>query len=223
MARCRCDPDTCGCNLIAGSGIFLTGSGDQTSPWVISASNCVQCATPGNPGDVLTRQPDGTYAPQPPAQVADSCVDCAAAANPSDVLMWSTTASLYQPQPVPTGAQGPPGAPGPAGPQGEPGQSVQIVGQVPTSTALTSVSNPEEGDGWMTADTGHLWVFTGPAPNDNISKWTDVGLIRGPAGPEGDRGSLWYSAAGVPGVITGVLPNDQYLDTSTGDVYMWAA
>ena len=113
---------------------------------------------------------------------------------------------------------------GPAGEQGPPGESVQIVGQVATSSALPAITpDPAIGDGYIATDTGHLWVFTGPAPNSGIGDWTDVGDIVGPAGPTGPRGSLWYSASGVPGVISGVAVADHYLDVATGNVYEWVA
>lgn len=221
MARCRCDPDTCACNIIAGTGIFIAGSGDASSPWVISATSCVNCNAPGNPGDVLTRQTDGTYAPMPPSD-ADTCINCEVPGNPGDVLTWQLD-GRYSPAPLPAQTPGPPGPAGPAGPQGPPGESVQIMGQVPDSSGLVGVSNPSEGDGWIAADTGHLWVFTGPAPNDDPSKWTDVGQIVGPPGPTGSRGSLWYSDSGPPTNTTGVLVNDHYLDLITGDVYEYVA
>jgi hypothetical protein len=101
----------------------------------------------------------------------------------------------------PTGPQGPkgdpgddgadstvPGPSGPAGPEGPPGQSVQIEGSVATSADLTSIGVVTEGDGYITTDTGHLWVFQGPIPNNDIAKWLDVGNITGPPGPAGEQG-----------------------------------
>jgi hypothetical protein len=41
----------------------------------------------------------------------------------------------------------------------------------------------------------------------------------GPAGPAGQRGSLWYTGSGAPTSFPGQLPNDQYLDGVSGDVY----
>lgn len=87
----------------------------------------------------------------------------------------------------PEGPEGPAGAPGPIGPQGPPGQSVSIAGNVDESTDLLSLS-PAVGTGYITTDTGHLWVYNGPNPNDSLSKWTDVGNITGPPGPEGPPG-----------------------------------
>jgi len=77
------------------------------------------------------------------------------------------------------------GVPGPPGP---PGTSVVIKGEVPSSADLPA--DAELGDGYITADTGHLWVWS---PDG----WVDAGTIQGPpgapgapgpAGPEGDVG-----------------------------------
>jgi hypothetical protein len=40
-------------------------------------------------------------------------------------------------------------------------------------------------------------------------------------GGGGTRGSLWYEGSGAPGSITGVLANDLYLDTATGNVWQY--
>jgi hypothetical protein len=42
-----------------------------------------------------------------------------------------------------------------------------------------------------------------------------------PGGPPGQRGSLWFTGTGAPGVIDGVLPADMYLDEGNGDVYRY--
>lgn len=52
-------------------------------------------------------------------------------------------------------------------------------------------------------------------------------IVPGPIGPQGiqgetgTRGSLWYSQSGAPTNTTNVLPNDQALDTSAGNVYQF--
>jgi len=43
----------------------------------------------------------------------------------------------------------------------------------------------------------------------------------GPAGPAGQRGSQWLQGPGVPGAMTGLLPNDMYLNTVNGDIYQF--
>jgi hypothetical protein len=87
----------------------------------------------------------------------------------------------------PEGPIGPTGPAGPTGPKGAPGQSVSIVGDVPTSTDLLLLA-PIAGQGYITSDTGHLWVYNGPNPNNSLTKWTDAGNITGPPGPEGPPG-----------------------------------
>jgi microcystin-dependent protein len=64
---------------------------------------------------------------------------------------------------------------------------VQIAGSVATSSALTTLT-PVAGDGYITTDTGSLWIYNGPDPNDSLDKWTEVGNITGPPGPEGPQG-----------------------------------
>lgn len=41
------------------------------------------------------------------------------------------------------------------------------------------------------------------------------------SGATGARGSLWYTGAGAPGTIAGQQAQDQYLNTSNGDVYTY--
>jgi hypothetical protein len=95
----------------------------------------------------------------------------------------------------PTGPQGTAGAagsPGPTGPRGTDGTSVSILGTVANSSFLPPSGNTT-GDGYITDDTGHLWVWSG-------SQWSDVGEIRGPQGEEGPAGPTGpQGAAGVAG------------------------
>jgi hypothetical protein len=83
-----------------------------------------------------------------------------------------------------TGPQGPPGAdstvPGPQGPPGPQGTGLTVKGTVATSSQLPTTGN-QPGDGWIAADTGHLWTWDG-------THWVDAGLIQGPQGPEGPQG-----------------------------------
>ena len=53
------------------------------------------------------------------------------------------------------------GPAGPKGDKGDPGTSVTIKGSVPTAADLPSSAS--EGDGWITANDGHLHVWTGGA------------------------------------------------------------
>lgn len=86
----------------------------------------------------------------------------------------------------PRGPEGPVGPAGQTGPRGQDGTSVTIAGQVPTASGLpTGLGGGDVGTGYITADTGHLHVWSG-------SGWVDAGPIRGPegpAGPQGERGA----------------------------------
>jgi hypothetical protein len=82
------------------------------------------------------------------------------------------------------GEQGIQGPIGPEGPEGQPGTGIAIQGSVP-SVADLPLSGNTEGDAWITADTGHLWVWDG-------TQWVDAGLIQGSEGPQGPQG--------IPGV-----------------------
>lgn len=79
------------------------------------------------------------------------------------------------------GATGPTGPQGPAGADGADGTSVTIQGSVANSGALPTTGNTN-GDGYLTEDDGHLWVWNG-------SSWIDAGLIQGPAGADGADGA----------------------------------
>lgn len=85
----------------------------------------------------------------------------------------------------PTGATGPQGIPGntgPVGPEGPPGTGIEIQGTVPSAPGdLPMPGNP--GDGWISADTGHVWFW-----DEDTGTWVDVGMITGPPGPQGPQG-----------------------------------
>ena len=92
-----------------------------------------------------------------------------------------------------TGPQGPQGPTGPAGPQGKQGiqgiqgpkgadgKSINVKGSVNTAADLKKLSNVSDGDGYVTADNGHLHVYSN-------SSWVDVGVVKGPKGDKGDTG-----------------------------------
>lgn len=73
--------------------------------------------------------------------------------------------------------------------KGSDGTSIGIKGRVPTSANLPSSGNAV-GDGYITEDTGHLWMWDGSA-------WSDLGLIRGEKGDKGDTGNT--GSPGAPG------------------------
>jgi hypothetical protein len=150
------------------------------------------------------------------------------------------TARIAEGSPIP-GPEGPAGVPGqigpagpagPAGPQGAQGPvgpSIALKGTVANAAALppTGVS----GDAWLTADTGHLWVWD--------TAWHDAGAfptgpagpqgIQGPVGPQGIEGPVGASI-NLKGTVVNVgnLPaagnkkGDAYLVSSNGHVYVWS-
>lgn len=89
-----------------------------------------------------------------------------------------------------TGSQGPIGntgftgsrGVGFTGSRGADGTSVRIIGSVANSGALPTPYGGDIGDGYITSNTGNLWVWNG-------STWNDVGNITGPAGAPGFTGS----------------------------------
>ncbi len=80
----------------------------------------------------------------------------------------------------PAGVQGNQGYQGAQGYQGKDGSGVTIVGSVSTPADLPVSGHA--GEGYITEDDGHLWIWTG-------ASWNDVGLIRGPQGPVGTSGA----------------------------------
>ena len=81
----------------------------------------------------------------------------------------------------PQGIQGPTGPSGPSGPRGDPGSSVTIFGTTATQAGLPYPTGLSSGTGYITSNTGHLWVWAS-------NTWTDVGNVVGPLGPQGVQG-----------------------------------
>ena len=83
------------------------------------------------------------------------------------------------------GIQGPQGAPGIQGPKGDPGSGLNIKGELDSESQL-----PQEGvsgDAWLIS--GNLYVYVGENGNvESNPKWSNVGSIQGPAGPQGPVG-----------------------------------
>lgn len=83
------------------------------------------------------------------------------------------------------GPQGPQGQIGPQGPKGDTGSGLNLKGELDSESQL-----PQEGvsgDAWLI--TGNLYVYVGE--NGNVvsnPKWSNVGSIQGPAGPQGPVG-----------------------------------
>lgn len=83
------------------------------------------------------------------------------------------------------GIQGPQGEPGPQGPKGDTGSGLNIKGELDSESQL-----PQEGvsgDAWLIS--GSLYVYVGENGNiESNPKWSNVGSIQGPAGPQGPVG-----------------------------------
>lgn len=83
------------------------------------------------------------------------------------------------------GPQGPQGQIGPQGPKGDTGSGLNLKGELDSESQL-----PQEGvsgDAWLIS--GNLYVYVGE--NGNVvsnPKWSNVGSIQGPAGPQGPVG-----------------------------------
>ena len=99
----------------------------------------------------------------------------------------------------PVGPSGPQGIQGVPGAQGVPGSAVWIKGSVATSASLPLTGN-SNGDGYIAADTGNLWVWTG-------NQWQNQGPVRGPQGNPGSAGPIGATGAtGAPGAMGAVGP-----------------
>jgi len=89
-----------------------------------------------------------------------------------------------------TGSRGDLGFTGSKGETGDDGTSVQIVGSVASSINLPNPYSGNIGDGYITEDTGDLWVWDGV-------QWNNVGQIRGFTGSKGDPGGYTGSAGSL--------------------------
>lgn len=98
------------------------------------------------------------------------------------------------------GINGTDGVTGPTGATGADGTSVVIQGSVASSVDLPASGNGS-GDGYITQDTGHLWVWDGNA-------WVDAGLIQGPEGPQGITGPTGADGATGSQGVTGPIGAD---------------
>jgi len=104
------------------------------------------------------------------------------------------------------GPRGYPGDPGPQGDKGDTGASLTVKGSVADPAALPATGNTT-GDGWITANNGHMHVWDGAA-------FQDVGTVQGPQGVKGDTGDTGPTGATGPQGIKG----DTGLTGPTGPV-----
>ncbi|UEM11981.1 hypothetical protein J4G43_047330 [Bradyrhizobium barranii subsp. barranii] len=99
------------------------------------------------------------------------------------------------------------------GPQGPRGNSVLYGSTDPTG------ANGVDGDFWINTTTHFIF---GPKASGAWPAGTSLIGPQGPQGAQGVRGSLWYEGAGAPGTISGALAEDNYLNTTNGDVYTYS-
>ncbi len=92
------------------------------------------------------------------------------------------------------------------------------MGTVDEAGVLTgdeSVKDFRPGDFYLNSMSLNIYRYNGTV-------WEFVGLLKGPQGDKGERGTLWFSGNGNPNDVlheSGVREGDYYLDSSTG--YIW--
>lgn len=113
---------------------------------------------------------------------------------------------------------------------------IRVVGQVDSKEDLPSVNDypGTYGDGYAVgiAPPYDYYIYTRPFAGETENQWFDIGLlaIRGEPGEKGDKGdkgdtgatgqsTRWYSGVGSPYITAS--EGDQYLDTSSGDIYQF--
>lgn len=69
------------------------------------------------------------------------------------------------------------------GDKGNAGTSVRILGSLSGTTALNSITNKQNGDGYIID--GELWVYTGSTETGSVNGFVHVGKIQGPSGEDG--------------------------------------
>ncbi|WP_051003003.1 hypothetical protein [Bradyrhizobium elkanii] len=138
---------------------------------------------------------------------------------------WPAGTSLIGQQ-GPQGPKGDKGDQGPVGPTGAAGNAVRYGSADPTAgvgvdgdfyinTTSHFMFGPKASGAWPAGTS-----LIGPQGPQGVEGNTGN---TGPQGNTGQRGGLWYEGAGAPGTISGQLNNDNYLNTTNGDVYTLTA
>ena len=113
---------------------------------------------------------------------------------------------------------------------------IRVVGKADTESDLPPVNDYPGtfGDAYIVgiAPPYDFYIYTRPFEGETENQWLDIGLlaIEGPKGetgeqgPKGDTGETgrstrWYSGQGAPYITAS--EGDQYLDTTTGNVYQY--
>ena len=86
---------------------------------------------------------------------------------------------------------------------------ITVPGERVVEEFTTLVKRPTAPSGVKPADIGLV----------EISQSTPTELIPGPVGPQGPRGSRWFTGDGDP-TVPGLL-GDMYLDDASGDIWTW--
>lgn len=110
-----------------------------------------------------------------------------------DLYVWSgsswVNAGAVRGPIGPIGPEGPKGPEGPTGPIGPQGRGLSILGFFNTAGELVAaVKNPALADTYLVAADLYIW---------NGSNWQNIGMVRGPTGPQGPIGL--QGPAGVQG------------------------
>jgi hypothetical protein len=193
----------------------------QSGAWVLIANLIGPPGASGSAGTPGSVWYDGAGAP-------------ALTYNNGDFYLDHSTGDVYEQQ---AGAwvkvgniQGPPGPPGTPGSLWYHGNGggvwsstgTNLMGpvgpQVQAATCHDGVGAPPAALG----SDGDDYLDTGTTLGDVYAKqadaWAKVGNIRGPAGPTGALGSVWYNGSLPPSPAAG-SDGDYFLDTNTGNVY----
>lgn len=101
---------------------------------------------------------------------------------------------------------------GKEGPRGANGSSVHVRGTVADQSELPVAGTTPDGDAYVDASTGHLWVDAG-------DQWTDVGPFKGQDGARGEQGLKGDRGSSM--LLRGRVADSSLLPTvaTEGDVY----